>query len=456
MKKIYSLISAITISTLSYAQVGTIENTSDLIPAKKITKNISTKNYQKTATTGIIGRFDPGNACITANGVLPAEIAGGSAGTKVGLFVSPTYCDSTTKSSFASASYISNHKFGMNFDPKSTIFDPVNFNQLLTATDSYYLDTVWVGNFYQRRTNFVDTLQVEIVWGDTVLNATPSNTVNPAFGRFGFAAPNDFLGTFYTPIFTSSSSQGNTSFCSGPASNRLTVKYVLGNVITDTAMTNNTGYIPVAVNGGLGQLIPANNIVTAVATFVPGEPNIPVGNVSYSSSTSTLTATSNGMAARVMVQNAPAAPSAGMAYFDDLGLGKNYTVYSFKRERYNLAGSFAPALRSSPSRAYMMDFSIHTPDVVTSVNTLSNNITVLGQNVPNPFTKESMVKFDLAKDVNSATFTVTDVMGRIISSEKVGTTKGSHSIKLGAYAAGLYYYSLNVDGNVSTKKMIVE
>ena len=30
------------------------------------------------------------------------------------------------------------------------------------------------------------------------------------------------------------------------------------------------------------------------------------------------------------------------------------------------------------------------------------------------------------------------------------------NVKLAAYAAGVYYYSLNVDGVVTTKKMIVE
>ena len=76
--------------------------------------------------------------------------------------------------------------------------------------------------------------------------------------------------------------------------------------------------------------------------------------------------------------------------------------------------------------------------------------------MPNPFTKESVVRYTLAKDVNSALFTVTDIMGRVITSENVATTTGSHSVKLAAYAAGVYYYSLNVDGVVTTKKMIVE
>lgn len=96
-------------------------------------------------------------------------------------------------------------------------------------------------------------------------------------------------------------------------------------------------------------------------------------------------------------------------------------------------------------------------NTITGVKNLDQSSGVtLGQNVPNPFTKESTVNYQLATDASSAVFTVTDVMGRVVASEKASTAKGNHSIKLGAYAPGLYYYSLNVDGKVSTKKMIVE
>jgi hypothetical protein len=95
-----------------------------------------------------------------------------------------------------------------------------------------------------------------------------------------------------------------------------------------------------------------------------------------------------------------------------------------------------------------------TPTGVKNLTT--NNSNVLGQNIPNPFSKESSVTYKLATDANSVLFTVTDVMGRVISSKKIESSKGTHSIKLENYSAGLYYYSLNVDGKITTKKMIVE
>lgn len=447
MKKIYTLISALTLSAWSFAQSPSdvsFENNNDLTPA---TKKFQSKSTLKVSSAGMSGRFDPAYSVITLNGVLDVEIGGGSSGSKVGMYVTGTNCDSTLTTCFGTtSSYVTTHKFGMNFDPIYSIaFDQTNFQPLLAMTESFYLDTVWVGNFYQRVTNYNDTLILEVVWGDT--------TNTNVYGRYSFAAPNDYMGYFCGPKFNTSSSQGNTSFLTAPALNKKTIKYVLTD--NDTTITSNTGYIPIVVNGAGGLLIPAGSIVSAVATFVPGQPNIPVGSVAYNPGAGTFPQTVNGMVARVFVQNSPSTPVAGQNWNDDPDVGKNHTVYTFKRERYGMTGAF-PALRSSSSRAYMTDFSIHTPTVATSVEEYENKGFALAQNTPNPFSNNSTVKFALAKDANSAVFTVTDVMGRVVSSEKVETTKGVHSLKLNNYAAGIYYYSLNVDGNVTTKKMIVE
>ncbi len=116
-----------------------------------------------------------------------------------------------------------------------------------------------------------------------------------------------------------------------------------------------------------------------------------------------------------------------------------------------------------PTYAFTTAFSFEDHDIGyklsvsnVGVNELESNGFALNQNQPNPFSKESVVNYSLSKDVNSAVFSITDVTGRIISSEKVNTTQGNHSIKLGSFAAGLYYYSLNIDGKSITKKMIVE
>ncbi len=116
-----------------------------------------------------------------------------------------------------------------------------------------------------------------------------------------------------------------------------------------------------------------------------------------------------------------------------------------------------------PTYAYTTPFPYESHDIgykltvsVTGIKELETNGFALQQNSPNPFTKETTVKYQLAKDANNVLFSVTDITGRIISSEKVNSATGTHSVKLGNYAAGMYYYSLNVDGKVISKKMIVE
>jgi hypothetical protein len=90
------------------------------------------------------------------------------------------------------------------------------------------------------------------------------------------------------------------------------------------------------------------------------------------------------------------------------------------------------------------------------INELESKGFALNQNTPNPFSKDATVSYQLVKDANTVTFIVTDVMGRIVSSEKASANTGIHTVKLGSYAPGVYYYTLNVDGNTITKKMIAE
>lgn len=441
MKKIYSLIGCMlfTASTMVSQSSFMSQTNTNKMPARYI----PTKQSQKVSAGVISGRFDPGYALCLANGVTDAEIGGGASGSKVGLYVTGVYCDSTTKTSFSADEFIDTHKFGMNFDPKSVIWD--NFSPLLASTDAYTLDTVWVGGFYQKKTSHNDTLLVEIVWGDTSTTST--------YGRYSLQAPYAYYGTFAGPKFTTTTAQGNKMFLSAPlGTNKIVIKHTLTDA--DSTTMNDQGYLPFVVNGTAGQLIPANNIVSCVATFIPGNPSVPVGAISYNPGSGPSPQTVNGMVARLYSQNNPATPSAGNDYFDDFQKGKNHGIYAYKRERYNMTGAF-PALRPFIASAFMIDFSIHATSTV-GLKEIEKNGFMLGQNVPNPFNGQSSVSYNIDKEATSAVFTVTDVMGRVISTEKADASKGTHTITLGNYSAGVYYYSLNVDGNVITKKMIAQ
>lgn len=449
MKKIYSLLVLTGCAAAAFGQ-----NASVVSPFEK--QAYAPKSHKPThqATTmsggAISGRFDMGYSLITFNGVQPSDISSGSGGAKVGIYVQPSFCDSTTQSSFSSGnSYISTMKFGSTFDPRSPIYDQVTYNPLFAPTDAYYLDTVWVGCFYKRKTADIDTLQVEIVWGDT--------TATSVFGRWSYASPYAYYGTFVTPKYaTSNTQQGNTARLTAPAANRIVIKKPLTDA--DTTFLQTTDYFPIPVNGAMGQLIPANNIVSVNGTYIPGQASYSVGTVSYSGS-GTSPQTMNGFAAIVYDQNSPSQPVAGSDYFDDYGKGKNYSQFLSKRQRYGTetpsTSIFTNTMRASIASSYWIDFSIHGTSTV-GINELEKNGFELGQNMPNPYSNQSTVRYQLAKDAKSVTFKVTDMMGRVLSESNEPASSGVHAVNLGAYSAGVYYYSLTVDGRATTKKMIVQ
>lgn len=161
-------------------------------------------------------------------------------------------------------------------------------------------------------------------------------------------------------------------------------------------------------------------------------------------------------------QNGPGTDPTNYGVIGDYTSDMNMSYILDQSVRYNINtngwnGYFLPTYAYTAPFAYEChDIGYKLTCLTQGVNDLEKDGFALNQNQPNPFSKESSVSYQLIKDANSAVFTITDVMGRVISSEKVGTTTGSHSVKLGAYAAGVYYYSLNIDGKSITKKMIVE
>ncbi|MEO8664649.1 MAG: choice-of-anchor B family protein [Ignavibacteria bacterium] len=83
-------------------------------------------------------------------------------------------------------------------------------------------------------------------------------------------------------------------------------------------------------------------------------------------------------------------------------------------------------------------------------------------NYPNPFNPETIIKFDVPYFVNNknskTTIRIFDVTGRevqVLVSEFL--TPGKYEVKFngGSYASGVYYYSLESDDFIETKKMIL-
>ena len=81
----------------------------------------------------------------------------------------------------------------------------------------------------------------------------------------------------------------------------------------------------------------------------------------------------------------------------------------------------------------------------------------LGQNVPNPFNGTTSISYNLV-DAASVSLAVYDLTGKKVFTTGTNVENaGEHTVTIDAanFNAGLYYYTLNVDGQALTKKMIV-
>jgi hypothetical protein len=94
----------------------------------------------------------------------------------------------------------------------------------------------------------------------------------------------------------------------------------------------------------------------------------------------------------------------------------------------------------------------------TGLNTQSNiNSFSMQQNEPNPFTHETIVKYNLPEQTNNAYMAVYDLSGKQIASFPL-TQKGNSSLTITSekLSPGIYIYSIVTDGKVfDSKRMIV-
>ncbi|MEL6630689.1 MAG: tail fiber domain-containing protein [Bacteroidota bacterium] len=80
----------------------------------------------------------------------------------------------------------------------------------------------------------------------------------------------------------------------------------------------------------------------------------------------------------------------------------------------------------------------------------------LFQNTPNPFTEQTTIRYNLPQDFENAALYVYDMNGRQVNSFNNLSRKGSLTIEGSTLDAGMYIYSLIVDGQeVATKRMIL-
>ncbi len=81
----------------------------------------------------------------------------------------------------------------------------------------------------------------------------------------------------------------------------------------------------------------------------------------------------------------------------------------------------------------------------------------LFQNQPNPFSETTRIKYTLNRDVQNASMQITDIDGKVLKVVRLdNVNNGEVVVKANELAAGTYFYSMIVDGQIiNTKKMVL-
>ena len=458
MKKIYLTFSALTLCVSLIAQSNSkVPNRNPEKGELTVGAKIPNKsNYQNSKVqAGVFAiQIDPIEQIMTQKGL---DLTNTNATLRnQETFLASVFQDSTVSLVTSSGASSANNDIllGVTFDPRSVLLQSSG-EPICSKADSYKIDTVFIQGSYIKKTSDIDTLYTWLVWGDTTNTsvytkmATSSVWVAPISGwRKSIIGPK---------LTGATGAAGNKVSAAAPATNKILIKYVL-NTSDSVSSYGRTRFISIpltSITMTAGITIPASNIVTCFYTFVPGGSHT-LNQPMYSFSSGTVP-TINGFAGIVWGQNNPKVNT--VTDFVDHQVDKtswNMGMSYDKNQRHaKYSATFNNNALGDLTAPARIIFSL-TGNSTVGINELTNDGSILGQNVPNPFDGASTVTYKLTKDASAVSFMVTDVMGRIVSSEKVSSNTGTHTIKLGSYAAGVYYYTLTVDGKTSTKKMIAQ
>ena len=103
------------------------------------------------------------------------------------------------------------------------------------------------------------------------------------------------------------------------------------------------------------------------------------------------------------------------------------------------------------AKAKTSSFSSETTDLIAG--TTGN---VLYQNTPNPFKEKTVIRFKLAENVQNASICIFDMQGKMLKNLPISSGKESVAVNGYELGAGMYLYSLLVNGQeIDTKRMII-
>lgn len=428
MKKIYFLVCA----TLSFAAVNAQQ---PITPGPAVTP---TAIFQEQKIKAIHSNEDRSTSWWLNYGFAQDSIFGNLAI----LNANYLFPDTTVLGEFGVGvfDYVWINSLAQTLDPTSDAFVQTA-GCTITDNDAYSVDSMGIVYVYERNianTAIVDTLLIKLTHNGTSANFLSSGFIGATAANYGTDTVG-FRHPKYDYVNNRAAGTTNTSVIKIPLTD------------LDTAVTF-YGYKSFAVGNFL---VPAGKVVAASISFVPG--------YAYSFGDTLETELNNFLFASYEEQGTGTFP----IYTDCNYLASNcdYNVSGIVRgaERYNVVGNswngnYIPTYAFTAPYSlehHLWDWQVSTPPVgVDEVNNLGIG---LEQNTPNPSTGNTTIRYSIINSADIA-LEVYDMTGKLVSSVDQGQQNaGQHQIELNtaAYAPGVYFYTLNVDGVKVTRKMII-
>ncbi|GEM_PF-3680679 len=95
-------------------------------------------------------------------------------------------------------------------------------------------------------------------------------------------------------------------------------------------------------------------------------------------------------------------------------------------------------------------------DITTNVSDIVNTSVSLSQNSPNPFNNSTSISYTIPDGASKADIVIYSLQGSIVKNYNIPDKNGMLNIQAGELGAGIYLYSLVIDGKVvTTKRMLV-
>ncbi|OFX71610.1 MAG: hypothetical protein A2X12_08910 [Bacteroidetes bacterium GWE2_29_8] len=321
---------------------------------------------------------------------------------------------------------------------------PANLSEL-----SFMLDTIVIDADYIRVNDVVDTLILEVVFG----NLDTNKLTNTEFFPMSFKTTPSFK-SFYAPRYN----PYPVNELAG-VSRKIYKLYLTNNDTVTGNLENKNLSFKFALENGAGLSIPGDNIVGAYISYKPGNTyslNDVIMAELGSSHTQVLNSFSPNFLIPTLNNDDNTANDIPLAFFDDESFGLSYRL--FADAYYNaydttaLSVNWNKALSPDLDKACLISF-IVSGNFKTGIknNNLDNKTSV---NVyPNPAINTINIS---TKEKSSVDFKLYDITGKCMINKNNQNLNGTLKVDVSNMANGVYFYNILIDGkqNVSDKIII--